>query len=72
MADANEVLAEGFEKSLSLQQPQAAANVERLRHVHPDKTPRKLIKYPDRTYLPGVTALGPGCTSLTSVNRPGA
>jgi hypothetical protein len=70
MDGAKQLLAKGFEKSLSIQQPVAKANVERLRRVHPDKTPKELIKYLSRTYLAAVTATGAGAGAAAAV--PGA
>lgn len=67
---AKEVLAKGFEKSLSLQQPIAKSNVARLRRVHPDKCPEDLINYLDRTYLTAITTTGAGAGAVAAV--PGA
>jgi len=58
--EAKAVLAKGFESSLSGQQRVASANVERLRRVHPDKTPGEMIKFLDREYLLAVSVSGLG------------
>lgn len=55
---AHELLSRGFEKALDLQQPVAQANVERLRRVHPEKTPAQLLAYLDRAYLAAASASG--------------
>lgn len=48
----------GLDRALNLQQPIAVANVERLRRVHPQKSPDELITYLNRVYLTAVTATG--------------
>lgn len=40
---AKELVASGFTKALTVQQPLAAETVDRLRRVHPDKSPEELI-----------------------------
>lgn len=50
----------GFTKALKVQQPLAAANVERLRRVHPDATARELVILLDRYFLAAVTTSGSG------------
>lgn len=67
---AKELLAKGFEKSLSMQQPIAKSNVERLRRVHPEKSPQELVQFLNRTYLAAVTASGAGAGAAAAV--PGA
>ncbi|MBH0130578.1 hypothetical protein [Salinibacterium sp. NK8237] len=49
-----------FDKALESQQPFAIATVERLRRVHPDKSPAELIKVVNKYYLGAVTATGAG------------
>jgi hypothetical protein len=50
----------GLGKALDSQQPAAAANIARLRRVHPNKTPAQLTKYVNRVYLAAVTMTGAG------------
>lgn len=54
------VVKSGLEKALEAQYPMAVKNVERLRRVHPQKTPRQLVKLLDAYYLGAVTATGAG------------
>jgi hypothetical protein len=56
--DARAELAAIFENSLARQQAVATDNVQRLRRVHPDKTPAELVKYLDMVYLTAVSASG--------------
>lgn len=56
--DAKKAVAKGLEKALVAQQPVARANVERLRRLHPDKSPKQMIKHIDRIFLSTVTGTG--------------
>lgn len=67
MDDAKELLVRVFEKSLVTQQPLAKSNIERLRRVHPDKTPKELIKVLDQWYLTAVTTTGAGAGAVAAV-----
>lgn len=53
-----ELLARAFEQTLTAQQQAATANVARLRRVHPDKSPREIVRILNRWYLSAVTATG--------------
>ncbi|NLH70974.1 MAG: hypothetical protein GX454_12490 [Brooklawnia sp.] len=57
---AKERLAAGFERSLSVQQAVARTSVDRLRRVHPDHTPKELVRELNRWYLSAVTIAGAG------------
>ena len=56
--DLKAVVASTFSKAVESQYPLAVANVERLRRVHPDKSPDELIKYVNKFYLGTVTTTG--------------
>lgn len=56
--DRQAVVKAGLKKALERQQPLAVENVERLRRIHPDKSPAELISYLDKFYLGAVTATG--------------
>lgn len=58
MADPKKVVQRTFDKALMVQAPLARKNVERLRRVHPHKSPAKMIKHLDRWYLSAVTTSG--------------
>ena len=58
VAFAKELVADGFTNALIVQQPLAIRTVDRLRRVHPDKSPEELIKFLNNTYLGTVTATG--------------
>lgn len=49
-----------LDKALNAQQPLAVDNVDRLRRLHPDKTPAEMIAYLNTVYLAAVTATGAG------------
>ncbi|TDW90891.1 hypothetical protein EV137_4722 [Kribbella pratensis] len=70
MIDPKDLSRRGFEKALMTQQALAVANVARLRRVHPDMSPRELLRYLDRAYLIAVTTTG-GAAGATAV-VPGA
>lgn len=70
METTQELLNYGLERSLSSQQPFARANVERLRRLHPDKSPEECINYLGRRYLSAVTVTGAGAGMAAAV--PGA
>lgn len=55
---AKELVVSGFTKALTVQQPLAAETVDRLRRVHPDKSPKELIRFLNKTYLGVVTTSG--------------
>lgn len=70
METAHELLNSGLERSLSSQQRLARANVERLRRLHPDKSPEECINYLGWGYLSAVTVTGAGAGMAAAV--PGA
>ena len=49
-----------LDRSLESQRPLAIKNVQRLRHVHPDKAPEELITLLNRYYLGVVATTGAG------------
>lgn len=55
---AKKIVQAGLDKSLVVQAPLAKKNVERLRRVHPDATPKELLKKLNVTYLSAVTVSG--------------
>ncbi len=61
------ILKTGLNKALEAQQPLAVANVERLRRVHPDKSPAELISFVNKFYLGTVTATGAGAGAAAIV-----
>lgn len=65
--DTQAVVKAGLTKALDLQQPLAVANVERLRRVHPDKSPAELISYLNKWYLGVVTTTGAGAGAAAIV-----
>lgn len=65
--DPQAVVKAGLNKALENQQPLAVANVERLRRVHPDKTPAQLIAYMNKFYLGIVTTTGAGAGAAAVV-----
>lgn len=48
----------GFDKALEAQYPLAVENVERLRRVHPDKSPADLLSHVNKIYLGAVASTG--------------
>lgn len=56
--DPKAVIKAGYTKALEAQYPLAVANVERLRRVHPSKSPAELISYLNMWYLGAVTSTG--------------
>lgn len=52
------VLEAAFVKTLELQRPAAAANVARLRRLHPDKSPQDIIRTLTKTYVGAVSVTG--------------
>lgn len=48
----------GLMKALELQRPVAAANVNRLRRVHADKSPKEIIEILNKTYVGAVSVTG--------------
>lgn len=65
--DVKHLVLTGLGKAVDSQQPLAAANVERLRRVHPDKTPEQLVSYLNKTYLAAVAAAGAGAGMAAAV-----
>lgn len=58
--DPKALIAAGFDKALTVQQPNARANVARLRRVHPEMAPADLAAYITKWYLGTVAASGTG------------
>lgn len=56
--DLKAVIRSGLNKALEAQQPIAAANVERLRRIHPEKSPEELVSYLNKVYLVAVASTG--------------
>lgn len=54
------VVKSGLERALEAQYPLAVKNVERLRRVHPEKSPRQMVKLLNAFYLGAVTTTGAG------------
>lgn len=44
--DLKTVVTKGFDKALEAQYPIAVKNIQRLRRVHPDKSPAELVVLP--------------------------
>lgn len=59
-ADAKAVVTSAFSTAVEKQYPAAAANVARLRRVHPGKTPSELIAHLGKYYLGAVATTGAG------------
>jgi len=56
--DLGSVVTNALSQALEIQRPLAIANVDRLRRVHPDKSPAELISYINEVYLGAVTITG--------------
>ena len=56
--DIKAIVSDGLTKALDSQQAVAVSNVERLRRVHPDKSPAELVSYLNKAYLGAVTLTG--------------
>lgn len=56
--DPKALIEAGFVKALELQRPIAVANVNRLRRVHPDKSPKEIIALLNKTYMGAVSVTG--------------
>lgn len=56
--DAKKAVSAALEKALVVQAPLATKNIRRLRRVHPDATPKKLLRKLDTAYLSAVTVSG--------------
>jgi hypothetical protein len=54
----SETLSSVLNRVIRLQRPVARANVDRLRRVHPEKSPSELLELVDRDYLAVVSATG--------------
>lgn len=61
------ILDNSYTKVLSSQWPIARKNVERLRRVHPDKSPREIVSIINRTYLGAVSTSGASAGALAAV-----
>lgn len=62
-----QIVAAGFEKALTAQQPLAVSNVERLRRLYPDDSPADLVRRLDRYFLTAVTTSGAAAGATGSV-----
>lgn len=56
--DPKSLVQAGLSKSIEAQYPLAIGNVERLRRIHPDKSPAELVTFLNKSYLATVTATG--------------
>ena len=56
-----------FQKALLSQQSVALRNLERLRRVHPDKSPQEMLTYVNKWYLGAVSASGAGAGAAAAV-----
>lgn len=56
-----------FMKALELQRPAAAANVARLRRLHPSKSPQEIIGGLTKTYVGAVSVTGAGAGAAAIV-----
>ncbi|WP_208109974.1 hypothetical protein [Brachybacterium sp. AG952] len=65
--DAKSLVKSVFSAAVDKQYPAAAANVARLRRVHPDKSPSELIAHLDKYYLGAVTTTGAGAGAAAIV-----
>lgn len=61
------VLEAAFVKALELQRPAAAANVARLRRLHPEKSPEDIIRGLTKTYVGAVSVTGAGAGAAAIV-----
>ena len=58
LTDLKSIISSNFDKALEVQYPLAIKNVERLRRVHPNKSPKELLAYLDKHYLRAVAITG--------------
>lgn len=58
--DLKTVVTKGFDKALEAQYPTAVKNIQRLRRVHPDKSPAELVSLLNKFYIGAVTTTGAG------------
>ncbi len=65
--DPKAVVTSAFSAAVEKQYPVAAANVARLRRVHPGKSPSELIALLDKFYLGAVTTTGAGAGAAAIV-----
>lgn len=65
--DPKAVVEAGLQHALNFQQPLAAANLKRLRKLHPGKSPAELISFLNKFYLTAVTAGGAGAGAAAIV-----
>jgi hypothetical protein len=65
--DPKAIVSAGLQHALNFQQPLAAANLQRLRRLHPDKSPAELIAFMNKFYLAAVTAGGAGAGATAIV-----
>ena len=56
-----------FQKALLSQQTVALSNLERLRRVHPDKTPQEMLAFVNKWYVGAVAASGAGAGAAAAV-----
>lgn len=57
----------GFDRALDAQYPLAIDNVERLRRVHPGKSPEELLTYVNKVYLGVVAGAGAGAGAAAAI-----
>ena len=58
LTDLKSIISSTFDKALEVQYPLAIKNVERLRRVHPNKSPKELLAYLDKHYWRAVAITG--------------
>ncbi len=56
-----------FHRALLSQQTVALSNLERLRRVHPDKTPQEMLDFVNKWYVGAVAASGAGAGAAAAV-----
>lgn len=66
-AHLKQVIQKTFDQALEVQYPLAIANVERLRRVNPDMSPRELIKHINKYYLASIAVTGVGAGATAAV-----
>jgi len=56
--DVQQLVRTALDKALNAQQPLAVENIARLRRLHPDKSPTRMVAYVGKIYLSAVTVTG--------------
>lgn len=58
--DLKTVVRKSFDKALEAQYPLAVKNIQRLRRIHPDKSPAELVSLLNKFYIGAVSTTGAG------------